>query len=114
MPQGRFGSTATRSPMRTELTSAATITTSPAYSWPGTSGSFKGSFELTDSDTSVTPNKNLVRKADFQGMIVDDGTEPKGYGFFLLAKMPTASPKTTLATSPKLSGSVLLEKVNHE
>ena len=72
---------------------------------PGTSGSFKGSFELTDSDTSVTPNKNLVCKADFQGMIVDDGTELKGYGFFLLSKMPTASPKTTLATSPKLSGS---------
>lgn len=78
---------------------------------PGTSGSFKGSFELTDSDTSVTPNKNLVRKADFQGMIVDDGIELKGYGFFLLSKMPTASPKTTLATSPKLSGSVLLETV---
>lgn len=76
---------------------------------PGTSGSFKGSFELTDSDTSVTPNKNLVRKADFQGMIVDDGTELKGYGFFLLSKMPTASPKTTLATSPKLSGSVELQ-----
>jgi hypothetical protein len=76
---------------------------------PGTSGSFKGSFELTDSDTSVTPNKNLVRKAEFQGMIVDDGTESKGYGFFLLSKMPTASPKTTLATSPKLSGSVELQ-----
>jgi len=78
---------------------------------PGTSGSFKGSFELTDSDTSVTPNKNLVRKADFQGMIVNDGTEQKGYGFFLLSKMPTVSPRTTLATSPKLSGSVLLETV---
>ncbi len=76
---------------------------------PGISGSFKGGFELTDSDTSVTPNKNLVRKAEFQGMIVDDGTELKGYGFFLLSKMPTASPKTTLATSPKLSGSVELQ-----
>ncbi|MES2598577.1 MAG: immunoglobulin domain-containing protein [Verrucomicrobiota bacterium] len=75
----------------------------------GTTGSFKGSFELTDSDTSVTPNKNLVRKADFQGMFVDDGEDVKGYGFFLLSKMPTASPKTTLATSPKLSGAVALE-----
>jgi hypothetical protein len=81
---------------------------------PGISGSFKGSFELTDSDTSVTPNKNLVRKSEFQGMIVDNGTEVKGYGFFILPKMPTASPKTTLATSPRLSGSVLLEKVNLE
>jgi hypothetical protein len=86
----------------------------PGLFTPGTSGSFKGSFELTDSDTSVTPNKNLVRKSEFQGMIVDNGTEVKGYGFFLLPKMPTASPKTTLATSPRLSGSVLLEKVNLE
>jgi hypothetical protein len=83
----------------------------PGVFTSGTSGSFKGSFELTDSDTSVTPNKNLVRKSEFQGMIVDNGTEQKGYGFFLLSKMPTASPKNTLATSPKLSGSVLLEKV---
>jgi hypothetical protein len=86
----------------------------PVLFTPGTSGSFKGSFELTDSDTSVTPNRNLVRKSEFQGMIVDNGTEVKGYGFFLLPKMPTASPKTTLATSPRLSGSVLLEKVNLE
>ncbi len=81
----------------------------PGAFTPGTSGSFKGSFELTDTDTSVTPNRNLVRKADFQGMIVDDGTAVKGYGFFLLPKMPTASPKTTLATSPRLSGSVELQ-----
>jgi len=86
----------------------------PGNFTPGTSGSFKGSFELTDSDISVTPNRNLVRKSEFQGMIVDNGTEVKGYGFFLLPKMPTASPKTTLATSPRLSGSVLLEKVNLE
>jgi hypothetical protein len=83
----------------------------PGLFIPGTSGSFKGTFELTDTDTSVTPNKPLVRKADFQGMIVDDGAGPAGYGFFLFSKMPTASPKTTLATLPKLSGSVLLEKV---
>ncbi|MCX6857815.1 MAG: putative Ig domain-containing protein [Verrucomicrobia bacterium] len=83
----------------------------PGLFTAGTSGSFKGSFELTDSDTSVTPTKPLVRKSEFQGMMVDNGTEVKGYGFFLLSKMPTASPKTTLATSPRLSGSVLLEKV---
>ncbi len=43
------------------------------------------------------------------GLLVRE--EAGGYGFFLLSKMPTASPKTTLATSPKLSGSVLLEKM---
>jgi hypothetical protein len=77
----------------------------------GTTGTFKGSFELTDTDTSVTPNKNAVRKADFQGVIVDDGYGQVGYGFFLLNKMPTASPKTTLTTSPILSGNVVLEPV---
>ncbi len=87
----------------------------PGNFTPGTSGSFKGSFELTDvSNLAIVPNPPVVRKAEFQGMIVDNGTEVKGYGFFLLPKMPTASPKTTLATSPRLSGSVLLEKVNLE
>ena len=76
---------------------------------PGKSGSFKGSFELTDTDASVTPNRQQVRKAIFQGLIVDNGTELKGYGFFLLPQMPTASPKTTLATSPRLSGRVELK-----
>lgn len=78
---------------------------------PGTSGCFKGTFELTDTDTSVTPNKSLKRKAGFQGMIVDDGESLKGYGFFLLPQMPTAEPRTTLKTSPILSGGVLLEAV---
>lgn len=78
---------------------------------PGTTGSFKGSFELTDSDTSVTPAKNLLRKAEIKGMIVDDGSELKGYGFFILPKMPTASPRTTLKTAPRLSGSILIETV---
>jgi|GEM_PF-762342 len=80
----------------------------------GVSGSFKGSFELTDSDTSITPTKDLKRTAAFQGMIVDDGESMKGYGFFLLPQMPTASPKTTAKTSPILSGGVLLEAVQIE
>lgn len=77
----------------------------------GTSGSFKGTFELTDNDTSMTPNKPLKRSVGFQGMIVDDGESLKGYGFFLLPQMPTVTPRTTLATSPVLSGGVLLEAV---
>jgi len=74
----------------------------------GTTGSFTGSFKLTDSDTSITPNKPLSRTATFTGMIVDDGTGQKGYGFFNLAEMPTASPKTTATTTKLLSGSVEL------
>lgn len=74
----------------------------------GSTGSFSGSFKLTDSDTSITPNKSLSRSATFTGMIVDDGSGQKGYGFFNLAEMPTASPKTTATTTKLLSGSVEL------
>jgi|GEM_PF-374522 len=75
----------------------------------GSTGLFKGSFTLSDTDTSITPNKVLKRTATFSGTIVDDGTTVKGYGFFILAQMPTAEPKTTGKISPQLSGSVLLE-----
>lgn len=74
----------------------------------GTTGSFTGSFTLKDSDTSITPNRDLTRSATFTGMIVDDGNGQKGYGFFNLAEMPTASPKTTATTTKLLSGSVEL------
>lgn len=80
---------------------------------PGTSGSFRGTLELTDTDTTVTPNKPLKRPVSFQGMIVDDGESLKGYGFFLLPQMPTLSPLTTAKTSPILSGSVWLEAVQN-
>lgn len=76
----------------------------------GITGSFKGTFKLTDTDTSVTPNKSLDRSVTFNGMIVNDGTSTKGYGCFLLPEMPVVGPpKTTILTSKKLSGSVLLE-----
>ena len=75
----------------------------------GGTGVFKGSFSLSDADTSLTSNKLLKRAATFSGALVDDGTSVKGYGFFILAQMPTAEPKTMASTSPQLSGSVLLE-----
>jgi YVTN family beta-propeller protein len=74
----------------------------------GMTGGFKGSFMLKDTDASVTPNKPLTRSATFTGMIVDDGSGQKGYGFFNLAEMPTASPKTTATTTKLLSGRVEL------
>ncbi len=74
----------------------------------GTTGSFTGNFTLKDSDTSITPNRDLTRSATITGMIVDDGTGQKGYGFFNLPEMPTASPKTTATTTKLLSGSVEL------
>ena len=71
---------------------------------PGVTGSFKGGFKLTDSGVN--------RSATFNGMIVDDGSGPAGYGFFLLPKLPEAGPPaTTLRTSPILSGNVVLEEL---
>jgi hypothetical protein len=74
----------------------------------GTTGRISGSFILKDTDTQVTPNKSLTRSTTFTGMIVDDGNERKGYGFFNLAEMPTASPKTTPSTTLRRSGQVEL------
>ena len=76
----------------------------------GTTGGITGSFTLKDSDTSITPNKDLIRSATFTGMIVDDGTGQKGYGFYNLAEMPTAVPKTTAITTRLLSGGVELRR----
>lgn len=75
----------------------------------GGTGIFKGSFVLNDSDSSVTPNKNLKRTATFSGALVNDGTSTRGYGFFILGQMPTAEPKTPANKTPQLSGSVLLQ-----
>lgn len=76
---------------------------------PTTTGSFTGSFTLTDPDTSITPSKPLKRLASFAGVIMDDGTGPRGLGFFNLAEMPSAGPpKTTAATTRLLSGAVEL------
>ena len=74
----------------------------------GASGSFRGNFKLTDTDASVTPQRSLARTVTFQGMLVDDGEGLKGYGFFVLPQLPTVQPRTTLATSPRLSGRVML------
>lgn len=76
---------------------------------PGVTGLFAGSFALLDPDTTVLGNPVRLRKAAFRGMIVDDGSGPRGYGHFLLPKMPeTGPPATTLRTSPFLSGRVRL------
>jgi hypothetical protein len=70
----------------------------------GTTGSFGGSFTLSDLDSSLKP---LIRAPAFQGMIVSDGSGQKGYGYFLLSQMPGVG--TTATTSPYFSGGVVLE-----
>jgi DNA-binding beta-propeller fold protein YncE len=75
----------------------------------GGTGRFSGAFALLDPDPTVTGNPQRLRRAGFRGMVVDDGTGPRGYGYFHLAKMPeTGPPATTLRNSPILSGRVRL------
>jgi len=82
------------------------VSLTPRRSFTGAS---TGQFTLVDLDTTVTPSVNRSRLVPFQGMIVNDGAVPKVFGFFLLPKMPqTGTPSTTLATSPTLSGKVVL------
>jgi len=61
------------------------------------SGLFGGQFTLSGT----------VRVAAFSGRIVTSGSQTKGYGFFLLPKVPAAG--ETSASAPKLSGQVLLQ-----
>lgn len=76
----------------------------------GTTGSFSGTFMLLDPDTTVQPNKPITRTGTITGMIVNDGTSTKGYGFYQLPELPALLPvKTTISTSRMMSGSVTLE-----
>ena len=74
-------------------------------------GLFSGSFTLNDLDSTVTPNVMRQRVTAYDGVIARDvDAVLRGFGRFQLAKMPDnlVSPATTLNTSPKLSGRVLL------
>lgn len=75
----------------------------------GSTGSFSGTFSLKDVDTSIALQPLRTRAATFYGMIVDDGSGPQGYGWFILPEMPSAGPPaTTTRNSRELSGNVLL------
>ncbi|MBL9142219.1 MAG: immunoglobulin domain-containing protein [Verrucomicrobiaceae bacterium] len=76
----------------------------------GTTGSFTGTFMLLDPDTTVQPNKPITRSGTITGMIVNDGINTKGYGFYQLPELPALLPvKTMISTSRLMSGSVTLE-----
>lgn len=75
----------------------------------GVTGSFSGRFTLEDIDTSVASQPLRKRTVTFRGSVINDGTGPRGYGFFVLPEMPQAGPPaTTLSTSRLLSGRVRL------
>jgi len=76
----------------------------------GQTGSFAGGFTLKDADPTSATGVERVRKAKFQGMIVDAGDGPRGYGFFQLAELPSLGPpRTTLTNSPLRAGRVRLD-----
>ena len=64
------------------------------------SGRFSGSFTLPGATST------LNRRAPFHGQIVWTGPNVRGYGSFLLPKVPTGT--QTVNTSPKLGGGVKL------
>lgn len=79
----------------------------------GSTGSFSGTFSIKDVDTSIASQPLRTRTAAFYGMIVDDGTGPQGYGWFILPEMPAIGPPiTTTRNSRELSGNVLLQPLD--
>ncbi len=80
-----------------------TLTVLPA------SGSFSGGFVLVDNNT-VMPTTKVTRIVSYRGLIVSEAGVLRGYGHFLLPKLPSAGPpSTSTTTSPILSGQVVLE-----
>ncbi len=71
-------------------------------------GAISGSFKLIDVNL-FAPTGYVARSADFHGFIINDAGEQRGYGFFLLPGLPKSSTQTP-ATTPVLSGAVVLQK----
>ncbi|MBU6300686.1 MAG: hypothetical protein KGS60_03970 [Verrucomicrobia bacterium] len=91
---------------------AVTLTLQPGLPGrfsPGSTGTFGGSFLLSDPDPTVIGEPLRARGVTIRGMAVDDGSGYRGFGFFLLPEMPSAGPPlTTLRTSAIRSGTVRL------
>lgn len=103
-------------PLRISKTNAVTI---PAATNMGgvtllltaSTGAISGHFVLkNDPDLTdhVGPRATLSRTVNYYGLLVP--RVGKGFGYFMLPQLPAdGPPKTTLITSPQLSGQVLLE-----
>lgn len=72
----------------------------------GTTATATGTITLVDQDPTVVATKLVTRTVNYYSTIVDDGTDPMAYGFFLLQELP--SPGFTTATTPYRSGKVVL------
>lgn len=74
----------------------------------GTTATATGTFTLVDQDPTVVATKLVTRTVSYYSTIVDDGTDQKAYGFFLLQELPSLVPAYTATTSPYHSGKVVL------
>jgi len=80
-----------------------------------TTGIFSGSFSLDDPNPRTTPPVTpaaVKRAVTYQGLIVRDGAEYVGYGYFLNAQLPgNGPPATTPTTTEMRSGMVDFTKL---
>ena len=74
----------------------------------GTTATATGTFTLVDQDPTVVATKLVTRTVNFYSTIVDDGTDQRAYGFFLLQELPSLVPAYTATTSLYRSGKVVL------
>ena len=72
----------------------------------GTTGNISGSMILVDQDPTSVAVKPVTRNNKFSGVIVNDGTTQKAYGYHLFEELPSAG--FTAATSPYHSAKVVL------
>jgi hypothetical protein len=84
-------------------------------------GEFSGGFTLVDNDYNQQTGtdkfgnpiyRKLTRKVKFEGIIVDDGTAATSAGFYVVPTNPdpSATPPTTLTTSPLTGGMVSIQQ----
>ena len=93
----------------TTVTRPVVIPAGTTLAFNTAAGTMSGLFYLSDTDTTVTPNKALPRTVAYYGILIRPAGQPamKALGFFNLPQMPVLLPvKTTSLTSPMLSGAV--------
>lgn len=77
-----------------------------------TTGALSGTFTLSDNDPRASfAGKKVTRAVTYQGIIINDGLQTFGVGYFLLPRLPNDAPGATTPTSSAiLSGQVEFKK----
>lgn len=88
--------------------SPATTAQTKLASIAAATGAFTGTFALSDPDP-LGGSKPISRKVTFQGMMIKDGADKVGVGFFLLPELPETGETPT--TTPILGGEIELTPV---